>query len=68
LGIWRLQTFRWALSKTPQEQAMTKRPVNFYDEPAAPQPRAFWIPRMMITGIMVGLASAYLYLHGYRVF
>lgn len=47
---------------------MTKRPVNFYDEPAAPQPRAFWIPRMMITGIMVGLASAYLYLHGYRVF
>jgi hypothetical protein len=45
---------------------MTKRVFNFVDEPPDPQPRGFWITRMMITGVMVGLASSYVYINGYR--
>ena len=45
---------------------MTKRAFNFADEPANPQPKTFWIPRMMITGVMVGLASSYVYMNGYH--
>ncbi len=47
---------------------MSKRTILFADEPPAPQPRNFWVTRMMITGIIVGLASSYVYLNGYQVF
>ena len=44
---------------------MTKNVFKFADEPAHPQPRSFWVTRMLITGIIVGLASSYVYLNGY---
>jgi hypothetical protein len=37
---------------------MSNESLRFDDEPPAPQPRRFWIPRMLITGLCAGLAAA----------
>ncbi len=34
------------------------------DEPAAPQPRNFWIPRFMIAGLVVAIGAVVTVLHG----
>jgi hypothetical protein len=35
----------------------TKNP-HIDDEPPSPQPAGFWIPRMLVAGLCVGLAAA----------
>jgi hypothetical protein len=43
---------------------MSMENPNFDDEPPAPQPSRFWIPRMLIAGICVGLAAAAYVVYG----
>ncbi len=41
---------------------------HFADEPPHPQPRRYWFTRMLVTGVIVGCASAAHIVLGFRLF
>jgi hypothetical protein len=42
--------------------------IRFADEPAHPQPRNFWLVRLLITGLIAGAGGAAHVLWGFRLF
>jgi hypothetical protein len=52
----------------PGTRLMGSTRFRFADEPPAPQPRNFWIPRLLMTSLFVGAAAVANIWFGFRLF